>query len=180
MYANLFGDFVKGSNLSAYSESVQKGIRLHRSIDHYIDHHPAVTDLQHALHSELPRISGIATDLYFDHLLARDWSDFHPLPLEQFVDGFFNFPIEKSHLPNAEFWQVLKIMEAGSWIVNYQTLKGLEFACSGLSRRISFENNLDTAPQVFERHREHIESAFNTYMKDARLFFGSTRTNDEA
>lgn len=179
MYANLFGDFVKGPNLSAYDEFVQKGIRLHRSIDYYIDNHPAVTELQHTLHSELPRIYGIATDLFFDHLLARDWTNYHPLPLEQFVDIFFQFPIDKGRFPNAEFWHVLEIMQAGSWIVNYQTRKGLEFACTGLSRRISFENNLAIAPLIFERHQAQIELAFEVYMKDAQLFFGKASTNDE-
>ena len=40
MYANLFGDFVKGKDLSMYSPQVQKGILLHRKIDDYIDNHP--------------------------------------------------------------------------------------------------------------------------------------------
>lgn len=180
MYANLFGDFVKGSNLSVYADTVQKGIRLHRRIDNYIDHHPIVTELQHTLHRELPRISGIATDLFFDHLLARHWADYHPLSLEKFVGDFHNFQTDKSLFPSTEFWHVLKMMQEGSWLVNYQTSQGLQFACSGLSRRISFENNLDTAPLVFERHSERIELAFRTYMHDAQLFFGSTRTNDQA
>ena len=49
MHANLFGDYVKGSDLSTYSKPVQEGIRLHRQIDSYIDHHPDVLKLMHTI-----------------------------------------------------------------------------------------------------------------------------------
>ena len=50
MYYNLFGDFVKGSDLSRFPIKIQEGIRLHREIDHYIDHHPYVRKLLHKLY----------------------------------------------------------------------------------------------------------------------------------
>ena len=33
MIANIFGDFVRGKDLSDYPEIIQKGITLHREID---------------------------------------------------------------------------------------------------------------------------------------------------
>ena len=45
MLANLFGDFVKGKDLSAFQPEIQNGITLHRSIDNYIDSHPEVLRL---------------------------------------------------------------------------------------------------------------------------------------
>lgn len=176
MYANLFGDFVKGSDLQAYSPEIQYGIRLHRKIDHYIDHHPKVQALMHELHEELPRISGIAVDLYFDHLLARHWSEYHSQELEEFVTQFFAYPVDRSAYPKEEFWLVLDTMRDGNWIVNYRHHHGLEFACRGLSRRISFPNALYTAPEVFLIHEKKIEQCFRLYMKDAQDFFAATDT----
>jgi acyl carrier protein phosphodiesterase len=60
MYANLFGDHVKGSDYSHFPEIVQTGISLHRSIDNYIDHHPKVVELMHKLYPELPKVTVIA------------------------------------------------------------------------------------------------------------------------
>ena len=45
MYANLHGDFVRGKDFSHLPEKLQEGIRLHRMIDDYIDHHPVVLEL---------------------------------------------------------------------------------------------------------------------------------------
>ncbi len=179
MYANLFGDFVKGVDYSSYPEYVQRGIRLHRTIDDYIDHHPEVVHLLHSLYEHLPRISGIAIDLYFDHLLAIHWDRFHTVPLEVFTERFHSYPIRREDFDKVEFWYVIDKMREGNWLLNYRTMDGLRFACRGLSRRISFKNNLDEAPEVFERFRENIEKCFEIYMQDARIFFEIYLSNDE-
>jgi acyl carrier protein phosphodiesterase len=171
MYANLFGDFVKGKEWESMRPEIRYGILLHRKIDNYIDHHPQVQALMHTLYDELPKISGIAVDLYFDHLLARNWSDYHPLPLEDFVEKFFAHPVDRADYPKDEFWFVMDKIHEGDWILNYRFHHGLEFACYGLSRRISFPNVLHKAPTVFLAHEAEIERCFRSFMEDALLFF---------
>jgi acyl carrier protein phosphodiesterase len=95
MYANLFGDFVKGKDLSAFSPVVQSGIVLHRSIDFYIDQHPEVRKLMHILYPVLPKVTGIAIDLYFDHCLAKNWKSYHAKSYKDFLDEFYAYQPEK-------------------------------------------------------------------------------------
>ena len=173
MYANLFGDFVKGKDLSIYSTQIQKGILLHRTIDDYIDHHPAVVKLRHELYESLPKVSGIAIDLFFDHILAKRWSEFHLTPLEKFIASFHQFEIEQQEYHNQQFWFVLSKMKEQKWLNNYATMNGLTKACEGLSNRISFPNVLNKAPEVYLEMEINIESAFNSYMKDAIPYFKS-------
>ena len=179
--ANLFGDFVKGKNFSHLPEIVQQGVRLHRSIDSYIDHHPAITELRQQLYTPLPKIAGIAIDIYMDHLLARNWRNFHLVPLENYVKDFFQFalnttnqsfsePIAFTYPP--EIIDLLTKIHQGNWIVNYQTHRGLTFACTGLSRRISFPNVLAQAPQVYLIHERQITTVFHEFMRDAKVEFG--------
>lgn len=173
MHANLFGDFVRGRDLSMYPAIIQQGIRLHRTIDSYIDHHPAVIELMHELYPILPKVSGIAVDLFFDHLLAKNWSDFHELPLDQFIDRFYQAPLKDEKYYSAHFLMVLDRMRAKNWLYQYQFSYGLMKASKGVSSRISFNNNLDTAHEVFEKMEDRIESAFRIYMSDAILYFQS-------
>ncbi len=171
MYANLQGDYIKGKNLSHLPEIVQRGSHLHRTIDNFIDTHEDVKELLHILYPHLPKISGIAVDLYFDHLLARDWSNFHSTPLRDFIDTFYQ------HLPNfkdsfaPEFLFMLDKMKEYDWLYQYQYMRGLSSASGGLSRRISFENNLHQAPYVFNMLQPEIEKAFHKYMESAQPFF---------
>ncbi len=179
MVANLFGDFVKGKDYSYLPEIVQQGVLLHRQIDDFIDRHPSVTQLRLKLYKELPKIAGIAIDLYFDHLLAKNWSEFHPKTLNQFVDDFLDYAMLSQNLkfnkPPFEypenFRNLLNALYHHDLLKKYVHIDGLTLSSRGLSRRISFENNLDTAAEVYLVFEEEIESVFRIYMEDAKLKF---------
>lgn len=171
MYANLLGDYIKGKDLSDYSEVVQKGIALHRSIDNLIDHHPAVVELLHILYPQLPKISGIAVDLYFDHLLAKNWKSFHSSEYRAFINNFYAYDPVCKEAFTPDFLFMLDKMKEFDWLYHYQFLDGLKRASQGLSKRISFKNNLNEAPEVFIKNEKEIIKAFDLYMKDAIPFF---------
>jgi acyl carrier protein phosphodiesterase len=171
MAANLLGDFIKGKNLSHLSAVTQKGVFLHRSIDSYIDNHPAVLELLHMLYKPLPKIAGIAVDLYFDHLLAKQWASFHEIKLEDFIQHFF----KSIDFNNPDFtpeyrFMLTKLIEK-NWLYQYQFKHGLYKACQGVSQRLSFKNELVNGLEVFEKYETHIESAFDQYMLDANVYF---------
>jgi acyl carrier protein phosphodiesterase len=173
MLANLYGDFVKGRDLSAYPAIVQQGIGLHRKIDSYIDSHPAVLELLHSLYPELPKIAGVAVDLYFDHLLAREWSSYHPDPLSAFLQRFYDAVDFGSKGYSETFRQLIRKLVDMDWISKYQTLEGLDRACRGVSSRISFPNELKHGRAVFEANEKKISTTFAIYMSDAVDYFNS-------
>lgn len=179
MLANLYGDFVKGKDYTHLPNIVQEGVYLHRKIDDFIDHHPLVTKTRLKLYAELPKVAGIAIDLYFDHLLAKNWNQYHQKPLAQFVDEFFEYALQENHLTfnqinfryPPQFIHLLTLMKENHWMERYEKLEGLEMASKGLSRRISFPNNLGDSERTFLNHQSEIALIFNHYMKDAKLIF---------
>lgn len=175
MLANLYGDFVKGSHLETYTEQVQMGIRLHRSIDTYIDTHPAVLELKQLLYKDLPKVSGVAIDLYFDHLLAKNWKDYHVRSLTEFLDEFYAHPIPLSANFSAEFIAFIDAMRFHNWMSHYPTEYGLKKSCEGVSAKISFPNALKEGRLIFKKYEEEITACFRTYMADAIVYFSSTK-----
>ena len=178
MYANLFGDFVKGSDLSAYPSDIRKGIRLHRMIDQYIDHHPAVVELMQQLYPSLPKVTGIAVDLYFDHLLASRWSEFHPKPYRDFLNDFYAYPIELTEGFSPNFITFTIQLKKYDWMIHYATREGLGKMCEGVGSKLSFANALQGAPGEFDQHRKMIEKAFELYMQDAIPYFETVAIPD--
>lgn len=171
MYANLYGDFVKGKILTHYSPIIQKGVRLHRAIDHYIDNHPAVLDLTRSLYNELPKISGVAVDLFFDHLLAKQWSTFHEEKLLIFLDRFYSSTPAVWNEYSANFQQMILKMRAFRWMDYYPSYQGLEKACEGVASRLSFSTKLSEAPTIFLKKEAEITACFHRYMEDAIQYF---------
>lgn len=173
MYANIFGDYVKGKDLSKYSEKIQQGIRLHRKIDDYIDHHPAVLELIHKLYIPLPKVAGIAVDLYFDHLLGTHWDKYSTVTLEDFISRFENANIDRTKFDKEKFWYVIDRMKQGEWLQHSSSTYGLTKSSEGVSRMISFPNVLNEAPAVFIKFEKEIERTFELFMKDAVPFFNN-------
>ena len=167
MIANLFGDFVKGKKYLNYSIKIQRGVVLHRKIDSYIDTHPNVKELRLKLYKDLPKVAGVAIDLYFDHLLAIHWNRYHEHSFEMFLEKFYEHRSELEVEMSLDFINFLKQLREHKWINYYPTVYGLERVCSGVCNRISFKNNLDEAPKVFALREKEIEEVFFLFMKDA-------------
>jgi acyl carrier protein phosphodiesterase len=171
MICNLYGDHVKGTKFQHYPEKIQQGIILHRSIDSVIDNHYAVLELKKLLYPELPKVTGIAIDLYFDHLLAKHWREFHPQDLSCFLARFFNYSSILENEMKDDFRSFLYNLRTLRWIEHYHTAEGLEKLCQGVSKKISFENSLNIAPAIFKKHTSAINKAFHIFMIDARSYF---------
>lgn len=69
-------DFVKGNKKESYPDHVWKGIVLHRKIDEFTDNHPAVREAVNLLRPAFGRYSAIILDMYFDHILAQNFSKY--------------------------------------------------------------------------------------------------------
>lgn len=170
MYANLFGDFVKGKDLQRFSEVQKKGIILHRAIDQYIDHHPAVIELMNQLYPLLPKVTGIAIDLYFDHLLAKKWETYHTVPLLDFLNKFYEKSIQNDPNYTSEYKAFIVKLIHNNWIAYYPQFSSLEKMSQGVSARISFKNSLEKAPEIFLQFESEIEMTFIKFMNDAQSY----------
>lgn len=80
----LLGDFVKGPLVGERPATIEAGIRLHRRIDALTDSHPAYLACLPLLGPEWRRYGGIILDIWFDHLLSRQWQRWHPQPQADF------------------------------------------------------------------------------------------------
>lgn len=171
MQANLYGDFIKGSQLEALSEDIRKGVLLHRNIDHFIDHHETVHQLLPVLRPELPRVAPIAIDIFFDHLLALNWQEFHPQPLNEYLRAVYAHFNPHDDRYSVEFRTFLERLIHHNWISHYPTLDAIERMSGNISRKLSFPNKLADGKTVFLNHEKAITAAFHEYMRSANEHF---------
>jgi acyl carrier protein phosphodiesterase len=107
MLANLFGDFVKGTNFNQFTPKIREGIILHRQIDTYIDQHSHVMELKLMLYQDLPKVAGVAVDLFFDHLLAKNWRNYHSAEYITFLADFYSHNADFEHQLTEEIKQFI-------------------------------------------------------------------------
>ncbi len=73
MLGSLVADFLRGGIDPALAAGIREGIALHRSVDAWTDAHPEVVAARALFAPPYRRYAGILVDIWFDHLLARDW-----------------------------------------------------------------------------------------------------------
>lgn len=169
MYANLNGEYIKGSNYSNLPPKIRKGIQLHRFIDTVIDTYPPVLALKQDLYADLPKVSGLAIDLFFDHLLAKHWKRYHTSPFFEYLDTFYQYkPVWESDF-HPDFVTHVARMREVKWMNYYPRTEGLEKSCLGVSSKLSFPNKLADAPEVFYKKEQQIQTCFEQYMSDSEL-----------
>jgi acyl carrier protein phosphodiesterase len=169
--ANLFGDEVKGSTFQHFPPLIQDGISLHRKLDDFMDNHQVVKFVCGIIREELPKVAPIAMDIYFDHLLAKNWGEFHVKPYQQFLADFYKQIRLTKHLFPADFRVFLENMIHFNWMSHYGEPYGLYKMCQGVSSKLSFQNALINGHIVFEKYENIIKSAFYEYMHDANEHF---------
>lgn len=165
---NFMGDHVKGRDLSAWPEGIQRGLRLHRSIDTHTDEHPVQRTGRQRVRAHAGRYAGVVMDIFYDHLLARDWQRYHPEPLEQYTARMYALLNAHQDLMPAASREVLYWMQRGDWLNTYATIDGVARALEGMSRRVPAGAVMRGAEKVLADHLETYRSEFATFLPDLR------------
>ena len=100
---NFIGDHVKGKAFTHYPPDVQKGILMHRAIDSFTDNHLATAESKRLLRSGYGKYAGVVVDVFYDHVLAKNWSTFSGTELNIFAQKTYSI-LEKNEEYLPEKW----------------------------------------------------------------------------
>lgn len=155
---NLLPDLAARSEWVGLSENYQLGIRLHLRIDAFTDAHPLFRQSLRRFQPPLRRYAGILTDVFYDHVLAREWAQFHPQPLPEFIQEVYaSFASQKGVIPSPA-WEALARMQADDWLGSYAETEGLRQIFRRMSRRlrrpVDFEPSLTVLAEHYEAYRQ--------------------------
>ena len=166
MVGNFIGDFVKGAQLNNYPIEIQKGITLHRKIDHFTDHHEVVRESKIRLRPKFRHYAPVIADVFYDHFLAKDWALFSKVPLKEYTEGFYKMINKYVDLLPSGVMNMLSYMSRDNWLYNYQFVEGIDRALSGMSRRTKFESKMEEAAQALELDYELYEMEFQKFFPE--------------
>lgn len=180
MLGGIAADFVRPPDVAALPPDVRAGVRLHRLIDGFTDSHPVVRGSLARISSKFHWFSGIIMDVYYDHILARDWSRFSGEPLDTFAGRVY------SHLEAAlpqtpeEPAGFIRWMIEDNRLVRYGTLEGIEDTLARLSRRIAMRMprnavQLDRAMPDLIEHDTPLSADFHIFYPELMAFARQSR-----
>jgi acyl carrier protein phosphodiesterase len=173
----LLGDYVKGPLNNQYNADIRKGIRLHRSLDNFVDQHHATRLAAQLFDKKYRRYSGILLDLFFDHFLARHWARYHQQELAEFSQQVYQL-LEENHLYlPAKARQFVSRMSGRDLLSSYGQREVIQQSLAHIGTRLSRENPLHHAARQMDEHYDSLEQTFITFYPEAINFANKFRDN---
>jgi acyl carrier protein phosphodiesterase len=147
---SLLPDLHRGPLDPALPGELHAAAALHRRIDRITDTHPLFLRSRSRLFPYHGRFSGILTDVFYDHFLARGWSRWSREPLDGFVERVHGGLTSNLHLMPPAVRPIVERMCAQGWIGCYGSAAGLRLTLTRMSARFSarFGREVDLAGAV--------------------------------
>jgi len=160
---NFMGDFVKGPLADRFPERIRQGVTLHRRIDSFASRDDLFQRSRRRLHPHFGLYRGVLVDLFYDHFLVVEWSNWSDEPLDVYlarsrslIEG------QRGELPERLQGLVPIIFE--ELLPSYGTVAGIARALERMSRRVVRENPLAGAESQLELNYEGLRADFRGFL----------------
>jgi acyl carrier protein phosphodiesterase len=167
---NFIADGIKGKSYKEYPKDIQIGILLHRNIDTFTDAHEVVRQSTKRLHEKYGHYSGIIVDILYDHFLAKNWSNYSDVPLNNYVEHFYELLEAHYELLPLRIQKMMPYMMTGNWLVNYASIDGISKALEGMDRRTKNRSGMKDAVTELELFYSDFETEFSTFFEELIRF----------
>ena len=170
MLGSVMGDFVHGPVPQGLRPDVEAGIRLHRAVDVHTDDHPIVRELRGTFAAPYRRFAGIILDIWFDHLLARDFARYTDEPLAAFSDRLIALlDAHAGELPESMHGFVA-YMKRGGLPAGYADRAKIARAFAGVASRFARANPIADALVPIDANADVIAEGFARFFPQLRAF----------
>lgn len=164
------GDWIKGPLPGTLPEDLARGVALHRAIDSFAETHPAFRCSRTRFSAGRRRYGGVLVDIFYDHLLARDWARFHEATLAAYCAGVYREISRRLDELPAAARPALQLMADEDWLSSYTDLAGIADVLARMARRARQPNPLAGGEQEFLADAAGFAGDFQAWLPDAAEF----------
>ena len=170
MVGGVIGDWIKGLLPAGLPADLAQGVALHRAIDGFVETHPAFRRSRSRVSQARRRYAGVLVDIFYDHVLARDWERFHPDTLPIYCQSVYRqIEARLDELPESASF-AMRLMAREDWLQSYAELDGIADVLSRMSRRARPPNPLLGGEAEFMADASGFATDFECLLADARVF----------
>jgi len=154
------GDFVRGRLRGEHAPGIELGIRLHRFIDATTDRHPLTRAAAALFPPDHRRWAPVALDVWFDHLLARDFQALTGRGLDGFArQAYDDLEARDAHLNPAARGFLARMRET-HLLQRYTERTTITRVLEALGRRSHRAAALPALDQDLDRLAPELDAAF--------------------
>lgn len=171
LIGNFIADHLRGNDFKAFPEKVIEGILLHRRIDTFTDSHLEFKKSKRLFYDGFEKYSGVLVDIYFDHLLAKNFKSHSPIDLNDFSKNVYSVYLNHQHLIPQSSARFLDYVVKNNIYTSYADIAGIQQVLNHLSHRIKHKSQLDDSVLLFKKYEEELQANFDIFFKDVMVEF---------
>jgi acyl carrier protein phosphodiesterase len=137
MLGNFLGDFVNKYLENEFEYSIKQGILMHKKLDTFTDSHPDFLNSRKRISSTNRRLAGVLIDIFYDHFLAKNWSDYSSVSLEEYADNFYKTLKKYSYCLPDKLTRRMPFIIEENWLLSYRDISGIQIAVERIAKRFS-------------------------------------------
>lgn len=162
LVGNFLGDFVRKFEMEALPKRVQEGVLLHREIDRFMDTHEIVKKSKEKLKRH-GHYASVIIDVLYDHYLAKKWSSYHNVELNNYAGECYTLLRGYEHLFNQKAAMLFYYMQKRNWLQYYSSVEGISRILYSMSKRTPYETTMGAAGEDLEQYYTEFEKEFLEY-----------------
>ncbi|GGD26624.1 acyl carrier protein phosphodiesterase [Flavobacterium orientale] len=166
---NFMADGIRGNDYLEFHPDIQKGIILHRAIDTFTDAHPIFRKSKHRLHEKYGHYSGVIIDIFYDHFLAKNWSDYSNESLEAVAANFYDLLKANYAILTERTKNMMPYMIARNWFVSYASIEGLSMILFQMDHRTKNRVAMHESIVELQEFYSEFEDEFTRFFEEIRL-----------
>lgn len=176
MVGALLGDFCKPNDAGRYGKEIAREIFIHRKVDAFTDSHSIILQAKSQFRQNTRRYAGISLDVFYDHILAKEWETYCEIPLDPFVRRFYRALLARREtLPISLAGQAGR-MVSQDWLGSYRDFDSVKTAINRISERLSRNGDfLKASAEDLEAHYEEFSDGFHAFFPDLIRFVQNER-----
>lgn len=163
---NYIADDVKGKAHLNYSSEIQQGILLHRKIDDFTDSHKVVENSKELIRHHQNKFTPVVMDVFYDYFLANNWTTYSEKELLEFTNQIYKVLFKNLNLLPPESQMRLTYMAKSNWLYNYKNISRIKKSLTGMSKRTSYDNNMNNAHLILKEKEQELNTDFNNFFPD--------------
>ena len=167
---NFIADGVKGKKYVQFPLGIQQGILLHRAIDSFTDAHPIVRKSTKRLHKKYGHYSGVIVDILYDHFLAKNWTQYHSVPLHKYTENFYNLINSNFDRLTPRIQKMMPYMIEQNWLLSYASIDGIGKILDQMNRRTNNQSKMNLAVLELTTYYKEYEEEFTLFFEDLKKY----------
>lgn len=166
----VIGDWIKGPLPGQLPPDLARGVALHRAIDSHAETHPAFQRSRNRVAADRRRYAGVLVDIFYDHLLARDWAQLQAMSLDRYCTVVYRHIADRMLELPEHARPAMRLMADEDWLLSYGELAGIADVLQRMARRARQPNPLAGGEQAFTADAAGFAEDFAAWFADAQLF----------